>query len=796
MTILVGQKLSQNGGFILAPNPPVEGLNLFTAGTEVEAEALRDAYFSSNPSDLERYDNDIQRMIVLVYNGLQFFQNRSLGAWVDTFNSATSSVDLSTHSVTDMGDVTDSGSGAIITTAERQSISDSAEKLLGLTNVDNTSDEDKPVSIAQAAALELKAPNTSTFPLSNQNAAVYADGAAGRQSPYGEIGWYYKNETGELPKINWYFYGQGLSSSETLGDITGAYCVVTTRTTGELPFFVTYTYPEGDGNDAQPWYRSRVVYSSQATTVPGETYLIYFGEDPATFPTLPRIQMSKDGSSEGPEGAGEVIFTSSLQSNSTAATNEVEFTCRVISFSTHIKNTYLLSAVTESTTGSDVQWMLSTDVFTSPTIAYPSALVDVNSSGTIQPVVLSGTEPVNSWVVTSGSLPNEFSLNEETGVITYSTTDATSSGSATITASNPVGAGAGFVLNWEIREAQGAAEFLNTLNKYPFMRVTTSNSIDDQILLKLDFHGRTQSTSNGTIIMDSTYPIYAASNGDGTWNYLISPQGYFYWNLYTGCTTDPSTLTNGLVSDITTSQAESYDLVAQVSSNVIVDGVNYPSDRSDIHWGSGVRYIDFGQDSSLDNFMTDAGAWSFGFRLEEDWKDDGMGRGLFTREGRNWLAIAVGHSGTYSEMAFGNGSSRSYDSQEVNTIPSGGFASGSYVRFTFDGSVVSMYVDGVKYYDHGVTFYWDGQGANVLNLQFSNSVNANANLLSDSYEHTKWQGLISRMWIANGFIVNSDDDGVTYPTDTTHAWDLSETAGSVFSPSVGAVVGNGINQVN
>ncbi|CAH9015426.1 conserved hypothetical protein [Vibrio phage 142E35-1] len=565
-----GNKCNSGGGgsgFVLIPNPPVEGLNLFTADTKSEAETLRDNYFSLNQEDLDSYEANTQKMIMLIYGGSQFFQNRTLGVWVDTFNSASSAVDLTTHSVTDLGDVTDAGSGKIITDEERSKFDTS------------------------------------------------------------------------------------------------------------------------------------------------------------------------------------------------------------------------------------IDWMLTTDVFTAPVIAYPSVLVDVNSSGSVDPVVLSGSEPVSEWSISSGSIPAEFSLDSATGTITYATSSTTSSGSVTIVATNPAGDSAGYVVNWEIRESQGAAEFLNVLNEYPFMRVTTSNSIDSQVLIKQQFHGRTSSTSNGTIVEDSAYPIYAASNGDGTWNYLLYPQGYSYWNLYVNCSTDPATLSNGLVSDITTSLAGAYDLVAQASNDVTVNGVNYPSDRSDIHWGAGLRFINFGQDSSMDNFMTDAGSWSYGFKLEDDWPDDGMGRGLFTRDGRNWLAVALGHSGTYSEMIYGNGSSRSYDSQEVTTIPSGGFSSGSFVRFTFTGSVISMYVDGVKYYDYSVTAYWDGSSANVLDVQFSNGVNANYDFGITAYNYTKWQGLISRLWIANGTVISSDDDGVTYPTGTTHAWDLNETTGSEFSPSIGSVSGSGMNEV-
>ncbi len=438
-------------------------------------------------------------------------------------------------------------------------------------------------------------------------------------------------------------------------------------------------------------------------------------------------------------------------------------------------------------------WMLQSDAFTAPSIAYPSALIDVNTSGVITPVVLSGTTPLTGWSIVAGSIPSEFSFNTTTGVITYATTGATSSGSVSITASNPAGESNLYELTWEVRAAQGNAEFLNTLNKYPFLRLSVGGSSDTQIMLKQEFHGKTTSTSNGTLIGDVTFPIYSASNGDGTFNYLIQVQGYSYWMFYLNSSTDPHDMVNGAATDLATSSL-SYSLVAPNSDNVTVDSVEYPSDRSDIHWGSGVRYIDFGVDATLDGFMTDAGSWSFGFRLQEDWKPDGMGRGMFTREGRNWLAVAYGHSGTYSEMMFGNGASRTYDSQETTSLPSNGFPSGSYVRVTFDGSTTSFYVDGVKYYDYTTSFYWDGASANTLSLQFSNSVSANQDMI-DSYEHTKWQGLIDRLWISNGVVESGDDNGTTYPTGVTHSWDLDETAGSTFSPSTGSVSGSGKNLV-
>lgn len=443
----------------------------------------------------------------------------------------------------------------------------------------------------------------------------------------------------------------------------------------------------------------------------------------------------------------------------------------------------------------DVDWMLSTDNFIPPIIAYPSLLVDVNSSGSVAPAIISGTTPISGWRIVDGSLPPEFTLDAITGVISYNTSSITSSGSVTIVAYSPAGDGNMYTINWQIRESQGKSEFLNTLNKYPFMRISTPNSDDEQYLLKSNFYGRTTGTNNGTIIEDPAYPIYYAQNSDETWNYFIMPTGYSYWVLYIGCSTDPTALSNGLSTDISTSGAAEYNLVAPITNDVVVDGVKYPSDRSDIHWGSGVRFIDFGNDSTLDGFMTSASPWSYGFTLDEAWVNDGMGKGLFTRENRNWLAVAIGHSGTYSEMALGNGSTRTYDSAETTTIPSGGFPVGTKIRFTFDGTTLSMYANGIKYYDYSASYYWDGSSANALNLHFSNGITANVNLPLPATHYTKWQGLISRMWISNGVVETEDDTGTVYPPNTTHAWEFDEVVGSSFSPSVGTITAVGRNVI-
>ena len=432
-------------------------------------------------------------------------------------------------------------------------------------------------------------------------------------------------------------------------------------------------------------------------------------------------------------------------------------------------------------------WALSTDVFSALSIAYASANVQVNSVGTIPLYILSGTTPAQSFRVSNGTLPVEFSLDTSTGELTYNTTNATSTGSFGITATTPVGDSDEFTVNYDISAPNGVEQFTNSESPYPFLRITTSNSIDTQILIKSSFYGRTTSTSNGTLIEDSAYPIYWASNGDGTWNYFIYPSGYSYWNFYKNSVTDPSTLVDGLFTDISTSLL-TYDLVAPTSNDVTLDSVNYPSDSSDIHWGTGQNYFNLGTDATLDGFLTDASSWSYGFKLQQPWLPDGMGRTCFNREGRNWHGVRFGHNSTYSEAIYGNGASTSYTSSESSSLPSGGFSVGDYVKFTFDGSSLRFYVNGTEYYNVSyITPYMDGSSANVLNVQFGNSVDANTYQTNATYYHGNWQGKISRLWISNGLNESNNDDGTTYPPGTTHAWNLSETTGATFSPAIGSI---------
>ena len=153
-------------------------------------------------------------------------------------------------------------------------------------------------------------------------------------------------------------------------------------------------------------------------------------------------------------------------------------------------------------TGSDADWMLGTDNFIAPVIVYGSGDVEVNSTGVIPLYKIGGTEPFISYAVTSGVLPSEFTLNTSTGELAYTTTSATPSGSFTVTATSPAGTG-DYVVDYEVKQANGMPQFTNSENKYPFLRVSTSNSIDEQVLIKQTFHGNTTSTSKSLFLKGS-----------------------------------------------------------------------------------------------------------------------------------------------------------------------------------------------------------------------------------------------------------------------------------------------------
>ncbi len=113
---------SAQSSFILDPNPPKAGVNYFTS------DAARDAYFSANPLELAKFDSNTQRLILMEVGGSIYYENRFNGAWVNAFGGTIGAIDLSQHSATELSDISNVGSGQIISSDERV-------KLGGITSI-------------------------------------------------------------------------------------------------------------------------------------------------------------------------------------------------------------------------------------------------------------------------------------------------------------------------------------------------------------------------------------------------------------------------------------------------------------------------------------------------------------------------------------------------------------------------------------------------------------------------------------------------------------------------------------
>jgi hypothetical protein len=170
---------------------------------------------------------------------------------------------------------------------------------------------------------------SSTIFYQNTNSNIYQDGIPGNPSPTGWQGWHYSSQ-GDGTKINWYFYAQDFSNPEVFtGELNSfALLVVPESSNTRLPHVTVYTMPQGDGQDAQVWYRSRATYENTETNfTANQPYVLYYGEDPEIWENYPRKQLTKANyTSEGPQADGEGIFLLAIGSDSSAAFDEYNFT--------------------------------------------------------------------------------------------------------------------------------------------------------------------------------------------------------------------------------------------------------------------------------------------------------------------------------------------------------------------------------------------------------------------------------------------------------------------------------------
>ena len=184
------------------------------------------------------------------------------------------------------------------------------------------------------------APSTQT--VLNTDVTVYADGAAATFDPLGTGGWYYQN-AGSPDKINWYFFGQGggaLTELVTLADLNSVYGLFRPRSdTTRIPFAALYTAPTGDGNDAETWYRSRIVWELFNTdagvpqpwpaSIPGihDPLLAWAGKtDPDVFTNVAHYEMQEQGfTTIGPKEDTEVVMFLVIGSDSSEGAGGYDF---------------------------------------------------------------------------------------------------------------------------------------------------------------------------------------------------------------------------------------------------------------------------------------------------------------------------------------------------------------------------------------------------------------------------------------------------------------------------------------
>ena len=166
----------------------------------------------------------------------------------------------------------------------------------------------------------------------NSFASVYADGQPGILDPKSTTnprpGWYFQNDVaGE--KINWYFFDGASQATIQLQNFS-AYAIMSFDSVSPLraPILSVYTFPTGSGDIMPGFAHSKLAYSAPMSITPvvGKQYLVYFGQNPAAHPELPRIELSYVAAqSGGDQGPTEIVLTSSFGSDSGASVDTVQF---------------------------------------------------------------------------------------------------------------------------------------------------------------------------------------------------------------------------------------------------------------------------------------------------------------------------------------------------------------------------------------------------------------------------------------------------------------------------------------
>lgn len=162
--------------------------------------------------------------------------------------------------------------------------------------------------------VDLTGSATSYIPIMYNSAlapAVYSNAEPGLKPPTGvgafptgSSGWMFinKTSTGVSSSMSYYFYDASLTNSGTVSQLDGAYAVVsmnanTAASSSWRPYLTVYTTRTRTPTAAEMaagtfWFDSRISYSIFTGSVSANTkYLMYFGNDPGVYPTLPRMKM-------------------------------------------------------------------------------------------------------------------------------------------------------------------------------------------------------------------------------------------------------------------------------------------------------------------------------------------------------------------------------------------------------------------------------------------------------------------------------------------------------------------------
>jgi len=160
----------------------------------------------------------------------------------------------------------------------------------------------------------------------------------------GEQGWQYINSTAGPAQLYYYantdLVNGGAESNIELGSVSGQYFLGNNKlitSVYQSKFLVAiYTKPQFDGNDAQPWYRSRKVWTvgNNKVVSKGVDYLFYRGSSPAdVYPQHQLIEMTL-ATTNGPCADTEIVQFMGVNVDSSAQEDAFNGVVKMAGFST------------------------------------------------------------------------------------------------------------------------------------------------------------------------------------------------------------------------------------------------------------------------------------------------------------------------------------------------------------------------------------------------------------------------------------------------------------------------------